>query len=220
MKWFRFYNEALLDPKVQRLPPHLFKAWVNFLCFASRNGGVLPSVEDMAFDLRQPVAKVSRDLSDLVARALLDARDGVRPHNWESRQFVSDHSNQRVKAHRDRYKDVTCNDIVTPPDTDTEDRLQKQKEIPAAKSGSNVIPLEFEILWQKFPHRPRDPRQPALKSWKRLTVDEQQRALAACERLDHLRNASDRQYIPMLSTWLNQKRFDDTEPPRQQNWMV
>jgi len=31
-RWFRFYAESVNDPKVQRLPAHLFKTWVNILC--------------------------------------------------------------------------------------------------------------------------------------------------------------------------------------------
>jgi len=36
--WFRFYNDALDNPKVQLLPSDLFKTWVNLLCIASRFG--------------------------------------------------------------------------------------------------------------------------------------------------------------------------------------
>ena len=52
MKWFRFYADALDDPKVQRLPPPIFKTWVNLLCLASKNEGNLPSAEECAFALR------------------------------------------------------------------------------------------------------------------------------------------------------------------------
>ena len=41
-RWFRFYNEALDDPKVQKLPPALFKSWVNLLCLTARHDGTLP----------------------------------------------------------------------------------------------------------------------------------------------------------------------------------
>ena len=50
--WFRAYNEALDDPKVQRLPGELFKTWFNLLCVASRCGGSLPALGDLAFMLR------------------------------------------------------------------------------------------------------------------------------------------------------------------------
>ena len=40
-RWFRMYEEILDDPKVQKLPDDLFKAWVNVLALSSRNGGKL-----------------------------------------------------------------------------------------------------------------------------------------------------------------------------------
>jgi hypothetical protein len=45
-RWFRFYDDALNDPKVQKLSGDLFKAWVNILCLASKHGGELPAVND------------------------------------------------------------------------------------------------------------------------------------------------------------------------------
>ena len=48
-RWFRFYDEALDDPKVQRLAPHLFKTWINLLCLASKEDGTMPSNDDIAF---------------------------------------------------------------------------------------------------------------------------------------------------------------------------
>ena len=51
-RWFRLYDAVLDDPKVQRLPDRIFKAWINLLCLASRHGGTLPPVDDVAFALR------------------------------------------------------------------------------------------------------------------------------------------------------------------------
>ena len=46
-KWFRFYGDALNDPKVQMLPPETFKSWVNVLCLASQNDGVLGTIDEI-----------------------------------------------------------------------------------------------------------------------------------------------------------------------------
>ena len=51
-RWFRYYDEALDDPKVQRLSGDLFKVWVNLLSLASKNDGKLPSADDISFRLR------------------------------------------------------------------------------------------------------------------------------------------------------------------------
>ena len=49
--WFRFYAEALNDPKVQRLDGETFKGWVNLLCLAKAHDGTLPDIPDIAFGL-------------------------------------------------------------------------------------------------------------------------------------------------------------------------
>lgn len=126
------YDDVLDDPKVQRLPPDLFKAWVNLLCLASRNDGVLPEIEDIAFALRMS-QDVTRDMVvTLQDRGLIDDCDGLTPHNWSSRQFKSDSTEdarERKRKQRAREKeaqnppDVTgchsdSHDDVTPPETE------------------------------------------------------------------------------------------------------
>lgn len=106
MKWFRFYDEALDDPKVQRLPGDLFKLWVNLLCLASKNDerGVLPgSVEDIAWRLRVDIDWLRASIHTLQGQGLLDWVDDEKqyqPHNWQGRQYPSDDVTARVNKHR------------------------------------------------------------------------------------------------------------------------
>ena len=51
MEWLRFYVNTLDNLKVQGLPGSIFKAWVNCLCLARINDGVLPSLDVIAFRL-------------------------------------------------------------------------------------------------------------------------------------------------------------------------
>lgn len=125
LPWFRFYTEALDDPKVQRLAPHLFKAWVNLLCLAGQNNGQLPSIDDIAFRLRLSAQDAEQQISDLILAGLIDITEtGRAPHNWSRRQFLSDRSTDRVKKHREKKAETACNvsetATETPPDTDTE----------------------------------------------------------------------------------------------------
>lgn len=104
-RWFRLYDEMLDDPKMQRLPPATFKAVINLWCLASKNGGKLPCFDDIAFGLRMEHDAAVTLLDELVAVGLLDHDDaGLRPHNWDSRQYVSDSSAERVKRHREKRK--------------------------------------------------------------------------------------------------------------------
>ena len=133
-RWFRFYGEALNDHKVQSLTPDLFKTWVNLLCAASLNDGVLPTAERLSFELRVSAHEMQSRLDELILLGLLDIRKDKRlePHNWEKRQWKSDDSKERVRKHRHSKRhgndDVTV--TVTPPesepdtDTDTDKKLQ------------------------------------------------------------------------------------------------
>jgi hypothetical protein len=106
-RWFRLHDEMLDDPKVQRLHPALFKVLINLWCVASRHDGRLPAHSDMSFALRMSDDETFRAVSKLVEAGLIDtdATTGEqRPHGWDARQFRSDVSTDRVRAHRERQK--------------------------------------------------------------------------------------------------------------------
>lgn len=136
MRWFRFYDDVVNDPKVQNLCGDDFKDWVNILCIASKNGGCLPSLTDLSFTLRVTVERVTSLSHSLKKLGLIDEKHGrMVPHNWDKRQYKSDTSAERMKRHRDRKRDVT----VTAPEqiTDTE---QNRTDLSIKK------PLGFEDL--------------------------------------------------------------------------
>lgn len=122
-RWFRFYEEALNDKKVQRLAPHLFKTWINLLCLASKGAGKIPSDDDISFELRISISDARQQTEDLILAGLIDIMpDGSRePHNWSERQFTSDTSVERTRKYRERLKkkgcDVTVTPDVTPPES-------------------------------------------------------------------------------------------------------
>lgn len=105
-RWFRAYDDAVDDPKLQRLPGEMFKALFNLWCLTSKNDGVLPPLDEIAFKLRIKVEKAKRVLNELRTAGLIeDDETGSHPHNWNGRQFRSDtNSNERVKRYRERRK--------------------------------------------------------------------------------------------------------------------
>lgn len=143
-KWFRFYNEVIDDPKVQRLSPSLFRTWVNLLCVASDGGGKLPSIDDLAFKLRMSVQDVQQHVDDLVLAGLFDILpDGIFPHNWDQRQFTSDSSTERVRKHR-RNKEAGDGNVSravseTAPDTDSDSEANTEEvsNPPSPKGGDD-----------------------------------------------------------------------------------
>lgn len=125
-RWFRMYNEALDDPKVQSLNGNDFKGWVNILLLACRHDGVLPSFDDVVFSLRLNPPTAAKLVKTLISNGLLDqsqTKDSVgSPHGWNNRQYKSDVSTERVKRFRNGKRGVseTAPDTETETDTDTE----------------------------------------------------------------------------------------------------
>lgn len=149
-RWFRFYQEALDDPKVQKLEPFDFKCWVNVLCLACRNDGKLPLLPDMAFALRMTIDGCQTVLERLSNGGLIDKASGGANgahyvvHNWEKRQYKSDTSTPRVKRFRERSETVT----ETPPDTETETEHVQTRKVKRAQRATRLpedwSPREFE----------------------------------------------------------------------------
>lgn len=141
-RWFRFYDEALDDPKVQRLAPHLFKTWINILCVASRTEGRIPNDDDVAFKLRMSVKDASEQIQDLILAGLIDVtQDGERvAHNWDVRQRPSDKSVNRTRKYRENLKKKTsdgiCDDACDVTVTVQNREEEKRKEVVQSRASA------------------------------------------------------------------------------------
>jgi hypothetical protein len=120
-RWFRFYDDAINDPKVLRLSDRMHRVWIGLLCVASKSDGKLPSMEDCALMLRLPPERMAETLASLVGAGLLE-RDGtiLSPHKWGERQYKSDVSTERVKRFRQRPRSAD----ETPPEQNRENRTE------------------------------------------------------------------------------------------------
>lgn len=150
-RWFRFYDEVVNDPKVQRLPADKFKTWVNLLCLASGNGGVLPALSDISFALRISEQRIDAILKEFYRMQLLDKVEpsGFAPHNWNGRQFKSDVSYERVKRFRKRQRNVTpssgnggsaVTETAPDSDSDTDTDSVSKKKLPTGVGASGSRP--------------------------------------------------------------------------------
>lgn len=154
-RWFRFYDDVVNDPKVQRLAPDLFKAWVNILCIISKADGALPPIEEVAFTLRVKVERATKWVNDLTAGELLDLRDdgSFVAHNWNARQFKSDVSNERVKRHRERQRNVTPTVTVAAPETEQRQTTDSEQKEPSLRSVDDW-PKDFrDRFWKAYPRK-------------------------------------------------------------------
>lgn len=157
-RWFRMYDDLLDDPKVQRLDPVLFKTWVNLLCLASRNGGELPRIDDIAFALRVTADVAESRMLDLVEKGLIDQGEKVTPHNWDRRQFLSDSSTERSRKSRATVKatgvqqdcNVASAVAATPPETETDISNHHTRD----PDGWNQLEAKCREAagWQNEPH--------------------------------------------------------------------
>jgi hypothetical protein len=144
MRWFRLYDDVLNDPKVQKLSGETFKLWINVLCIASKHGGVLPSLNDLAFQLRLSTLVCKTEIDILKQAGLIDGDKKLKPHGWEKRQYKSDTSTERVRRFRERSSNVAETVNETGPDTDTEadtetETKQKIKRVISPR-GSRLSP--------------------------------------------------------------------------------
>jgi hypothetical protein len=214
-RWFRFYEESLNDPKVQRLAGETFKAWVNLLCLASKDEeGILPSLSDIAFALRLSDEQTSDLLNHLYQLELLDevevpnAPMSYTPHNWKGRQYKSDVTDptapKRQKAYRERIKDRNATVTVTPTRAETE-----QKQITEQKKETRVAALSsgFDAFWFDWPNKVGKPA--ALRAYRSViargaTIEE---ILVGVQ--NYIRDKPpDRPWLNP-ATFLNQNRWED-----------
>jgi hypothetical protein len=185
----------------------MFKFWINMLCIASKHGGVLPSIEDMAFALRVSSDVCTAQINELKAIGLIDGDKRLKPHGWEKRQYKSDTSTERVKRFRERCSNVagtvneTGSDTETEADTETETKQIKKTN---KKSRSSSL-ADFDRFWSCYPKRVG--RGSAEKAWlKALSIASADEIISVVEVYPW---GDDKQFIPHPATWLNQKRWQD-----------
>lgn len=208
MRWFRFYDDAVNDPKILRLSDKLFRAWVGLLCLASKGNGVIPALEDICVVLRMKPSEVTKAIDQLQLFGLIDVCDDeLSPHNWNGRQYKSDVSTPRVKRFRERERNVS----VTPPETEAD---TEQKDIRSVAKATRPN-LDFENFKKCFPRRRgSNPWKPALllfeKAVRAGTPAEMISRAAAAYGAECQRNGIvDTEKIAQAQTWLRQERYSD-----------
>jgi hypothetical protein len=209
-RWFRMYDEILDDPKVQRLPPDLFKAWVNILALTSRNDGALPSMENCCFAFRETENSVSSAFHALEKVGLLKRKNGrLIPNGWEKRQYKSDTSTDRVKRFRDRFR----NAAETPSESESESESipSESKILQESKTRARKFDSDFAEWWAVYPDKVgKGAARKAYQGARSKGVD-QPTLMAALPRYIAAK-PPDRAWCHP-ATWLNQERWLDQPAP-------
>ena len=149
--WFRCYTEIKRDRKLRRLPSCFRWIWVVLMAIAKESpieGQLLLSedlpltIEDIADEAAVDTEEVEQAIERFKEQNMLHEEEGVFVlTNWDSRQFVSDNSTERVRKHRQRKKETPVkrysNDEVTPPDTDTDTDTDTEKDKGSCPNSAN-----------------------------------------------------------------------------------
>lgn len=119
MPWLRLWDDALDSPKVHRLKPELFRAWIFLLLAAKRHdtGGVLPDTETIAFWMRATEEQVEQWTARLVEVGLIErSGEGLVMHDWEHWQEPPDRTAaQRMRRMRESKKAKKAKKPDSPP---------------------------------------------------------------------------------------------------------
>lgn len=229
--WFRFYHDVTNDPKVQELPPRLFKAWVNVLCLTCRHGNAVPSIKDIAFGLRVSKRAATAIIDELITAGLIEETpEGFQPHNWLDRQFKSDSSTERVKRFREQQRNVSETVTGTGPDTETDTETEadqkqnrteqktpvvpKPKAAPPALNREPKYSAEFLGFWAQSTQR--GSKFKAWQIWQRMGVTTEligalSDAMRVWKQCDQWQ---DEKMQPHISTWFNRRGWEEIPPRR------
>ena len=133
LPWFRFYHEWASDMKVQTLSFENQRHFVMILCWHA--SGVLPTLTDEV--IAAAFRMTAEDLAEMkkVFRSRGFIEKGWQPKNWDKRQRPSDDSGARVKAHRERKKQVKPEAVTVT----TPLRNGDVTEIPLISYSSSVL---------------------------------------------------------------------------------
>jgi hypothetical protein len=165
MRWWRAYEEAATDPKLQLLPAELFRTWFNLMCIASKNGGELPALAHLSYTLQMKPEKAAQALAQLHKVGLLDKTDtGFAPHNWNGRQYKSDATDEtaaeRMRRYRERRRNNRNGDVtVTVPREQITETDTEKEETRASALIDDDWPKDFrEQFWNRYPNKVGKPK--------------------------------------------------------------
>jgi hypothetical protein len=200
--WIKLYLEILDDPKMGRLPDHLWRRTVEMFLIAGRigNDGKLPPVGEMAWTLRTSDSEVRECLEALsekefgIVRA---AGEDWYVANFEKYQYSE--SYERVKRYRNAKSNGECNDDET--------ALSSSSSI----SNSYSTSREGEGAGEETRSIPETPRQaaenPRIRLYEKITdgFPGQSNYRTIIETMDYLENkhGSDLEgyLMPFWSAW-------------------
>jgi hypothetical protein len=145
--WFRFYVEAMRDPKLRMLAPAHRWLFVTVLGCArqSPQPGILlvtdsvpMTAELIADEAALPVRETKKGLKALADLNLIEwDNDAWVVTKWKERQFESDETTNRTRKHRSNNgrRNVPSPNDVAPPETETDSEADSPPQTPRRAGG-------------------------------------------------------------------------------------
>jgi hypothetical protein len=158
LPWFRLYSRIIDDDKLRLLA---FEDRWHFVALLALKCDGLLDEPDSDMRTRRIAVKLGvqvRELDEIGRRlsevGLVDF--GLNPVNWDTLQYKSDKSTDRVKAYRERQKKQQCNGVKrysnvseTAQDTDTDTETETDITPKAPKGVSKPDDVSDEV-WRDF----------------------------------------------------------------------
>jgi hypothetical protein len=134
--WIKLYHEILHDPKMGRMPDHLWRRVIELFLIAGEHnrGGVLPPLTEIAWALRLREEQLETEMIELQKTGILSSIDGVwivtkfaeRQEPMDKAEYMRRKREQQQKDHyygeddtlQDSYQSVTNSNADTDTDID------------------------------------------------------------------------------------------------------
>jgi hypothetical protein len=213
MKWFRLWTDILDDVKMLQLSDYEFRMWTYLMAIASEvdsmSGECQLNVKSMSLRCRTQVNHLSRAIETFQSLGMVTINEAgfIIITNWNKRQYKSDNAYQRVKKFREvsQKRNVSCNDIETAPDTDTD--TDKKKYIKKEKYSS-----DFELFWKEYPSKVA--KGDAFKCWSKINGQRPDLSviLSAIQKQKDWRKNANGAFRPEWkhpASWLNKGCWED-----------
>lgn len=114
--WMKLWFEILRDPKMGRLPDRLWRRVIELFLIAGEagDGGLLPSIDDIAWVLNRTPAIIKADLANIAKTGIVTQDDDGKWYvtNFQKRNAAVS-GKKRVDDFRNRQRYETSNDNVT-----------------------------------------------------------------------------------------------------------
>jgi hypothetical protein len=160
MPWIRLWTDTLDSPKIFGLSDDLFRGWTLILLATKKadRGGVVPSIETLAFWAHRDIETASRWVDGLIRAGFLERHDDlVTVHDWDYWQPPRDRTNAERQMRHRKDRKVSFPRPLSSKETDTETEAEGAKNVTARKRNAVTHPLPEVFAPNPAPAPPTSP---------------------------------------------------------------